>query len=68
MTEGSAIKKNPGLIHNTNDGSKTRVRCPAGETEECEFTVGLLQSSAINHFLIAVVMDSMTNAIHRDAP
>ncbi|XP_047492429.1 uncharacterized protein LOC125041485 [Penaeus chinensis] len=56
------------LIQDMYENSKTVVRCAAGDTEEFEVTVGLHQGSALSPFLLAVIMDCMTEVVQREAP
>ena len=56
------------LVQDMYEGSKTRVRCAAGDTEDFRVTVGLHQGSALSPFLFAVIIDCITADIQREAP
>ena len=49
-------------------GSKTIVRCAAGETDDFTVTVGLHQGSAPSPFLFAMIRECFSRDIQRDAP
>ncbi|XP_047491788.1 uncharacterized protein LOC125041079 [Penaeus chinensis] len=55
------------LVQDICEGSKTLVRCAAGDTEEFEDTVGLHHGSALSPFLIAVIIKCMTEKVQREA-
>ena len=50
------------------EGSKTVVRCAVGTTESFKVKVGLHQGSALSPFLIAVIMDRLTDEVRRELP
>ena len=48
------------------DGAITSVRSAAGLTEEFKVGVGLHQGSAHSQFLLAIIMDKLTENIRED--
>ena len=56
------------LVQDMYEGSKTRVRCAAGDTEDFRVTVGLHQGSTLSPFLFAIIIDCITADIQREAP
>jgi len=48
--------------------SETVVRCVLGTTDPFKVEVGLHQGSALNPFLFAIVMDTVTDNIRKEAP
>ncbi|XP_047502427.1 uncharacterized protein LOC125047925 [Penaeus chinensis] len=48
--------------------SETKVRCIAGTTEPFKVEVGLHQGSALSPFLFAIIMDTLTESIRKEAP
>ncbi|XP_047490930.1 uncharacterized protein LOC125040422 [Penaeus chinensis] len=48
--------------------SETKVRCIAGTTELFKVEVGLHQGSALSPFLFAIIMDTLTESIRKEAP
>ncbi|XP_047480633.1 uncharacterized protein LOC125033295 [Penaeus chinensis] len=48
--------------------SETKVRCIAGTKEPFKVEVGLHQGSALSPFLFAIIMDSFTESIRKEAP
>ena len=56
------------LVQDMYEGSKTRVSCAAGDTEDFRVTVGLHQGSTLSPFLFTVIIDCITADIQREAP
>ena len=48
--------------------SETVVRCVLGTTDPFKVEVGLHQGSALSPFLFAIVMDTVTDNIRKEAP
>jgi len=55
------------LIQDMYAGSKTRIRCAAGTTDDFEVSVGLHQGSALSPFIFDIVMDCLTGQMWRRA-
>ena len=50
------------------DRAKTTVRSAAGLTKQFKVGVGLHQGSALTRFLLAIIIDRLTEDIRKDAP
>ena len=50
------------------EGSETVVRCAVGTIESFKVKVGLHQGSALSPFLLAVIMDRLTDEVTREPP
>ena len=56
------------IIKDMYDGVTTTVRSAAGLTEEFKVGVGLHQGTALSPFLLAIIIDKLTEDIRKDAP
>ena len=56
------------ITKDMHDGATTTVRSAAGLTEKFMAGVGLHQSSVISSFLLAIIMNKLTEDIRKDAP
>ena len=54
------------LVQDIYEGNKTVVRCAIGTTESCKVKVGLHQQLALSPFLLAVIMDRLTDKVRRE--
>ena len=68
MRKSGMAKKYVRLVQNMYEGSKTVVRCAVGTTESFKVKVGLHQGSALSPFLVAVIMDRLTDEVRRKPP
>ena len=51
-----------------NKGSKTAIRCAVETTESFKIKVRLHQGSVLSPFLVAVIMDKLTDKVRRKPP
>ena len=56
------------IIRDVYDGVVANVRTCGGITSDFSSTIGLHQGSALNPFLLAIVMDELTRAIQDEIP
>ena len=56
------------IIKDMYDGATTTMRSAAGLNKKFKVGVGLHQSSALNPFLFAIIIDKLTEDIRKDAP
>ena len=68
MRRSGATEKYVKLVKDMYGNSLTAIRTAAGLTEWFEVKVGLHQGSALSPFLFAIVMDTLTEDVRRDAP
>ena len=68
MRKSGIVEKYVQLVQDMYEGSKTVVRCAIGTTESFKAEVGLHQKSALSLFLLAVIMDRLTNEVRREPP
>ena len=66
MRKSGILEKYVQLVQDMYEGSKTMARCAVGTTESFKVKVGLHQGSALSPFLLAVIMDWLTNEIRRE--
>ena len=68
MRKSEIVEKYVLLVQDMYEGSETVVRCAVGTTESFKFKVGLHQGSALGPFLIALIMDRLTDEVRRETP
>ena len=56
------------LVQDMYEGSEIVVRCAVGTTESFKVKVGLHQGSALSPFLLAVIMDRITDKVRKEPP
>ena len=66
MRKSGILEKYVQLVQDMYEGSKTMARCAVGTTESFKVKVGLHQGSALSPFLLAVIMDWLTNEVRRE--
>ena len=68
MRKLGMAKKYVRLAQDMYEGSETVVRCAVGAAESFKVKVGLHQGSALSPFLLAVIMDRLTNKERKELP
>ncbi|MCI4382159.1 hypothetical protein PGIGA_G00260580 [Pangasianodon gigas] len=56
------------VVQDMYERSRTVVRCAVGQTEEFKVEVGLHQGSALSPFLLAMVMDQLSEEVRQESP
>ena len=68
MRDKGVSEKYIRLVKDMYHQCETAVRCAAGTSEPFAVEVGLHQESAFSPFLFAIMMDSLTENIRKEAP
>ena len=68
MRKSGMAEKYVRLVQDIYEGSETVVRCAVGTTESFKVKVELHQGSAFSPFLLAVIIDRITNQVTREPP
>ncbi|KAK3564028.1 hypothetical protein QTP86_006951 [Hemibagrus guttatus] len=63
MRKSGVAEKYVRVVQDMYERSRTVVRCAVGQTEEFKVEVGLHQGSALSPFLLAIVMDQLSEEI-----
>ncbi|KAK3560412.1 hypothetical protein QTP86_008467 [Hemibagrus guttatus] len=56
------------VVQDMYERSRKVVRCAVGQTEEFKVEVGLHQGSALSPFLLAIVMDQLSEEVRQESP
>ncbi|XP_047496539.1 uncharacterized protein LOC125044132 [Penaeus chinensis] len=68
MREKNIPEKCIRIVQDMYKESETMVWCIAGTTQPFKVEVGLHQGSALSLFLFAIIMDTLTESIRKEAP
>ena len=68
MRKSGIVEKYVRLVQDMYEGSETVVRCAVGTTESFKGKVRLHQGLALSSFLIAAIMDRLTDEVRREPP
>ncbi|XP_051781188.1 uncharacterized protein LOC127527216, partial [Erpetoichthys calabaricus] len=68
MRKSGVAEKYVRVVQDMSEGSVTVVRSAVGATDAFKVEVGLHQGSALSPFLLAMVMDRLTDEIRREFP
>ncbi|KAK3556187.1 hypothetical protein QTP70_005580 [Hemibagrus guttatus] len=68
MRKSSVAEKYVRVVQDMYERSRTVVRCAVGQTEEFKVEVGLHQGSAMSRFLLAMVMDQLSEEVRQESP
>ena len=68
MRKSGMVEKYVRLVQDMYKGSETVVRCAVGSTESFKVKVGLHRGSAFSPFLLAVIMDRLTDEVRLEPP
>ena len=68
MKKSGMVEKDVRLVQNMYEESETVVRCAVGTAESFKVKFGVHQRSALNSFLIAVIMTRLTDKVRREPP
>ncbi|KAK3517015.1 hypothetical protein QTP70_030440 [Hemibagrus guttatus] len=65
MRKSGVAEKYVRVVQDMYERSRTVVRCAVGQTEEFKVEVGLHQGSALSPFLLAIVMDQLSEEVRQ---
>ncbi|MCJ8729527.1 hypothetical protein PDJAM_G00107580 [Pangasius djambal] len=68
MRKSGVAEKYVRVVQDVYERSRTVVRCAVGQTEEFKVEVGLHQGSALSPFLLAMVMDQLSEEVRQESP
>ncbi|MCJ8742856.1 hypothetical protein PDJAM_G00086950 [Pangasius djambal] len=68
MRKSGVAEKYVRVVQDMYERSRTVVRCAVGQTEEFKVEVGLHQGSALSPFLVAMVMDQLSEEVRQESP
>uniref|UniRef100_A0A3B4DPZ4 ribonuclease H n=1 Tax=Pygocentrus nattereri TaxID=42514 RepID=A0A3B4DPZ4_PYGNA len=68
MRKSGVAEKYVRMVQDMYEDSETVVRCAVGVTNGIKVKVGLHQGSALSPFLIAMVMERLTDEVRQEAP
>ncbi|KAK3572741.1 hypothetical protein QTP86_007058, partial [Hemibagrus guttatus] len=68
MRKSGVAEKYVRVVQDMYERSRTVVRCAVGQTEEFNVEVGLHQGSALSPFLLAIVMDQLSEEVRQESP
>ncbi|KAK3508739.1 hypothetical protein QTP70_004218 [Hemibagrus guttatus] len=68
MRKSGVAEKYVRVVQDMYERSRTVVRCAVGQTEEFKVEVGLHQGSALSPFLLAIVMDQLSEEVRQESP
>ncbi|KAK3568982.1 hypothetical protein QTP86_021607 [Hemibagrus guttatus] len=68
MRKSGVAEKYVRVVQDMYERSRTVVRCAVGHTEEFKVEVGLHQGSALSPFLLAMVMDQLSEEVRQESP
>ncbi|MCJ8736297.1 hypothetical protein PDJAM_G00257340 [Pangasius djambal] len=68
MRKSGVAEKYVRVVQDMYERSRTVVRCAVGQTEEFKVEVGLHQGSALSPFLLAMVMDQLSEEVREESP
>ena len=68
MRKSGVAEKYIRVVQNMYEDSMTAMRCAVGVTDGFKVEVGLHQGSVLSHFLLAMVIDRMTDEIRQESP
>ncbi|MCJ8747587.1 hypothetical protein PDJAM_G00155240 [Pangasius djambal] len=68
MRKSGVAEKYVRVVQDMYERSRTVVRCAVGQTEEFKVEVGLHQGSALSPFLLAMVMDQLSEEVRQESP
>ncbi|KAK3516458.1 hypothetical protein QTP70_014789 [Hemibagrus guttatus] len=68
MRKSGVAEKYVRVVQDMYERSRTVVRCAVGQTEEFKVEVGLHQGSALSPFLVAMVMDQLSEDVRQESP
>ena len=68
MRKSGMAEKYMRLVQDIYEESKTLVRCAVRITESFKVEVGLHQGSVLSPFLLALIMDRLTEKVRREPP
>ena len=66
MRKSGIVKKHVRLVQNMYEESETVVRCAVETTKSFKFKVGLHPGSALSPFLLAVIINRLTDEVKRE--
>ncbi|MCJ8742901.1 hypothetical protein PDJAM_G00087620 [Pangasius djambal] len=68
MRKSGVAEKYVRVVQDMYERSRTVVRCAVGQTVEFKVEVGLHQGSALSPFLVAMVMDQLSEEVRQESP